>query len=84
VRELTDVNVDEATATCPFCNVEITGRLYPADAQRFALSYAESARAFGWPELTPEQAAAGGQVIPHPHCPMLQQTIMLPYVQMEG
>jgi hypothetical protein len=83
VREVTEVTTDEATATCPFCNTDITGRLYPSNPQAFARFYAESARAFGWPELTPEQLAAGGQVIAHPHCPMLQQTVMLPYVQFE-
>lgn len=81
VAERTEVTVQEATAQCPFCNAEITGRLYPAAPDAFARFYAESARAFGWPELSDEQKAAGGQVIPHPNCPMLQQTVMLPYIE---
>lgn len=81
VRERTEsVEVGTASATCPFCQIEIEGRLYPSNPEAFARFYAESARAFGWPELTDEQRAAGGQVIAHPNCPMLQQTVMLPYV----
>lgn len=84
VRERTDaVEVGVASATCPFCNTEIEGRLYPSNPEAFARFYAESARTFGWPDLTPEQRAAGGQVIAHPNCPMLQQTVMLPYVELD-
>lgn len=74
------VELSEATSPCPFCGVEITGRTYPASPEAYVLFYSESAKAFGWPELTPEQRAAGGQSIPHPNCPVKQQTIMLPVV----
>lgn len=75
------VELSEATAPCPHCGVDITGRTYPASPEAFAVFYSESAKVFGWPDLTPEQKAAGGQSIPHPNCPVLQRTIMLPVVE---
>lgn len=75
--------IGEGSATCPFCQVEISGRLYPANAEGFARAYDESARVFGWPPLDAQQAAAGGQIVMHPNCPAIQRTITLPYVQFE-
>jgi len=82
VQERTET-IDEGGATCPFCHVEIRGRLYPANAEGFARAYDESARVFGWPPLDAQQAAAGGQIVMHPNCPAIQRTITLPYVTFE-
>lgn len=82
VQERTET-VNEGEATCPFCQQQIQGRLYPADGPGFARAYDESARVFGWPALDAQTAAAGGQIIMHPNCPMIQRTITLPYVQFE-
>lgn len=79
VQERTET-IAEGSATCPFCQAEISGRLYPADGAGFARAYDESARVFGWPELDEQQKAAGGQVVPHPNCPVIQRTLMLPYI----